>query len=160
MFTIHLLEVFARWLDGKNNGLNGLRLGTEVLRLGTADPGFHRKKCVCVVCSSPTERGQTSVGDNSGCGSCAATIDAVSQTAGAAPSLNTDVGCCQLVVLVFLLVVDDIMLVALLVPLVVEDILPLLTVIPLLRFPTSALLPVAMASSLDSGVPAKIRAEV
>lgn len=63
-------------------------------------------------------------------------------------------------VLVFLLVVDDIMLVALLVPLVVEDILPLLTVIPLLRFPTSALLPVAMASSLDSGVPAKIRAEV
>lgn len=76
-----------------------------------------------------------------------------------APSLNTDVGSFQLVVLVIPLVVEEIQLMGLVLPLVVGDPLPLLAVIPLLRRPTSALLPVSMASGMDSVVPAKNRAE-
>lgn len=62
-----------------------------------------------------------------------------------APSLNIDERFFQLVVLVL--------------PLVVEDTL-LLLAITLLRLPTSAVLPVAMASNIDPVVPAKNRVEV
>ena len=67
-----------------------------------------------------------------------------------APSLNLGEGFFQLGVLVFPLVVEDITLVVLVLPLVVEDILLLLVVIPLLGLPTSVLLPLTFASSLDA----------
>lgn len=69
-----------------------------------------------------------------------------------APLLIIGEGFSQLAVLLLSLVVDDIMLVVLVLPLVVEGTPLLLVVIPLLRLPTSALLPVSTASSVDSAV--------